>query len=57
MIRNALADTSIVTGLRAGPESEAIVEAMLGQLHARPTLWALKTIVAHVEAAASKDTP
>lgn len=49
-VRDCLAKTAHITGLRAGDKSEAVVEAIVGALHDRATLWMLDAIVAKVRA-------
>lgn len=44
-IRMAIADTSHITGMRAGDASEALVESMFAKLHDKSIAWALREII------------
>jgi hypothetical protein len=49
-VRSELARTCHLTGLRAGSQSEAIVESMVAMLHQPAIRWAVKAIIAKAEA-------
>lgn len=45
-IRDALAKTSHITGLRHGDKAEAIVEAIIAEIHDPTIAWAFQAILA-----------
>jgi hypothetical protein len=45
VVRDALVKSSNVSGVVHGPRAEAIVEAMIGNLHDRSIAWALREII------------
>ena len=50
-IRNAMTSTSDLTGLRAGPGVDSLVDAILRELLAEPVRWAILSLA--VEACAT----